>query len=597
MPKSIIDIDVNDEQFKKFLELYDQFQSKLEDVPESWSKVNKESKAAFDIIGAAMLAQNALLVHSLKGQKDLGNESERTATAWERLSRSTRNVADHIVGGAKALLRWTSAATIVSGLLGAGSLFGIDRLGHGVAAGRRSSQGMGVSFGQQKSFDLNFGRFVDAGSVLGSVSTGLFDVTSPEYLALLKAGISPQMLARGNAADIGAELLKKIPQTFGNVPSNQRGLLANTLGFGQLGIGGEEINRYLAASPEEREKQQRSYRENAQGLDLTGGQQRAWTDLVTQLHRAGQVIENTFVKGLTPLLPGIEKLSEGFANAVKVFLGSEVVKKGMDLLGQGLDWLGKYMASPAFMKDVEDFAKAIGKMASAVVSALRYFSLIPGAESDARAAGKTEDGRWRADIPHDNSRSYGSGIPMGPGDGPDPTTGASPRWKPKKTWFDRWIEGSDNDNASVPEGLLNRVRYAETGDNPNQTSPKGAQGPYQFMPKTWEQYGKGGDPFDPKDSRGAAKWYLEDLTKQFSGDMRKAVAAYNWGPGNVERDVKQHGDDWEGHLPKETKDYLAKVLGGAPSSVRDQVPKPRPSITVNNNTGGSAVITGSQVAI
>ncbi len=77
--------------------------------------------------------------------------------------------------------------------------------------------------------------------------------------------------------------------------------------------------------------------------------------------------------------------------------------------------------------------------------------------------------------------------------------------------------------------------------------------------------------------------YLHDLILKFHGDMAKAVAAYNWGPGNVDRDIQRHGAAWKSYLPTETKDYLKKVL-------------PAVIVTINNNTGGSAVATINQVA-
>lgn len=605
--KPIIDIDVNDEQFKSFLDLYDQFHTSLQEIPEDWAKVGKESKSAFNAIGAAMLAQNTLLTKNLRGQREFNEEARKSALSWEKLSQHTKAAAGHIVDATKSLVRWTGAATIVSGLLGAGSLFGIDRLGHAVTAGRRSSAGLGVSYGQQQAFGLNFGRYADPGSVLGSVSTGLFDVTSPEYLALLRAGVSPKQLEGGNAADIGASLLEKIPKLFGNVPANQRGLLANTYGFSQLGIGPEAINRYLAASPEERAKQQREYRGNASDLDLTKGQQRAWNDLTTMLDRAGKMIENTFVTGLAPLAPGLEKLSDGVSIAFKAFLGSDAFKEWITKAGDGLKWLGTYLSSPEFKKDAEDFAKALGDLASAIVKTVRFISSFtrhfiedeypPAAPGAPRPPLESPDG---GDIyPPSKKRSFWDGAlrpwPFYGLDKPMPVP------TPPKTLdfgnlpLKRVSFANDNAVGALPQGLLARIAYAESGFNPNAVSPKGAQGMFQFMPGTAKQYGVT-NPFDPAESARGASDYLMDLLKQFKGGLRKSVAAYNWGPGNVDKDVREHGEDWESHIPAETRNYLAKVLGGGAMPARDQVPRARPEITINNNTGGSATLTGSQVA-
>lgn len=80
--------------------------------------------------------------------------------------------------------------------------------------------------------------------------------------------------------------------------------------------------------------------------------------------------------------------------------------------------------------------------------------------------------------------------------------------------------------------LLDAVRRVESNGNPNAVSPAGAQGPYQFMPATAASVGVA-NPFDETQARAGAAKYLGQLYQQFGGDARKAVAAYNAGPGTV----------------------------------------------------------------
>jgi soluble lytic murein transglycosylase-like protein len=117
------------------------------------------------------------------------------------------------------------------------------------------------------------------------------------------------------------------------------------------------------------------------------------------------------------------------------------------------------------------------------------------------------------------------------------------------------------DQFGLPPGLLASTRRAESGGNDRAVSPVGAAGPFQFMAGTAARYGIT-DRFDlDQSSRGAAH-YFHDLLTMFGGDVAKAVAAYNWGEGNVQRTVRQFGAAWAQHLPAETTTYLGRVLGG-----------------------------------
>ncbi|QII37515.1 lytic transglycosylase domain-containing protein [Rouxiella badensis] len=111
----------------------------------------------------------------------------------------------------------------------------------------------------------------------------------------------------------------------------------------------------------------------------------------------------------------------------------------------------------------------------------------------------------------------------------------------------------------LPQGTLNNVYQAESAGGKHMFSPAGAEGPFQFMPTTGQQYGLNNraDRMDTGKSADAAARYLSDLLKQFGGDMKKAIAAYNWGPGRV----SSLGLDY---APKETRDYLNRVMPGLP---------------------------------
>lgn len=104
----------------------------------------------------------------------------------------------------------------------------------------------------------------------------------------------------------------------------------------------------------------------------------------------------------------------------------------------------------------------------------------------------------------------------------------------------------------LPNFLLVEIARAESQFNPNAVSNKGAQGIMQIVPK-WHP---GIDPFNPERAIMYAGNYIRSLYNK-TGSWRGALAAYNWGIGNLTK----FGFD---KMPKETSDYIAKISGKLP---------------------------------
>ena len=132
-----------------------------------------------------------------------------------------------------------------------------------------------------------------------------------------------------------------------------------------------------------------------------------------------------------------------------------------------------------------------------------------------------------------------------------------------------WIVG-EIERRNLPMELA-LIPIVESTFNPNAYSPKHAVGLWQFIGPTAKSFGLQQDWWydgrrDPRASTVAALDFLEQLHLEFDNNWLLALAAYNTGPGNVNRAIrranvtKETADFWSLPLAKETKAHVPKIL-------------------------------------
>lgn len=119
----------------------------------------------------------------------------------------------------------------------------------------------------------------------------------------------------------------------------------------------------------------------------------------------------------------------------------------------------------------------------------------------------------------------------------------------------------------APPSLVKAVMQVESGGKADAVSPKGARGPMQLMPGTAKQLGV--DINDPQENIHGGSRYLQQMINKY-GKKDIALAAYNWGPGNIDKAIRQLKADgkrvtWSNimqavKVPMETRLYVNKVL-------------------------------------
>ena len=140
-----------------------------------------------------------------------------------------------------------------------------------------------------------------------------------------------------------------------------------------------------------------------------------------------------------------------------------------------------------------------------------------------------------------------------------------------KKWAKPYFEMMDE--VLAQHGIPKEMKYLaviESGLKFNAISWAGACGPWAFMPAAAQQYGlsirRGNDErLDYVKSTHAAARLLTDLYQKY-GDWLLVLAAYNGGPGNVDKAIRRGGgskDFWaiQYHLPNESMNHVKKFIG------------------------------------
>jgi membrane-bound lytic murein transglycosylase D len=159
-------------------------------------------------------------------------------------------------------------------------------------------------------------------------------------------------------------------------------------------------------------------------------------------------------------------------------------------------------------------------------------------------------------------------------------------------WLKRYVQYKDLmlpilNQYDLPEELI-VVSMIESGFDPKAVSKAKAVGLWQFMYLTGKQYGLNRNWYiderqDPIKSTHAAAKYFQDLYNEFE-DWYLVLAAYNTGPGRLNRALKLHetSDYWQLYsLPKDTKNYIPYYLSSAiilqnPEKYGFKIPKSNP---------------------
>jgi predicted flap endonuclease-1-like 5' DNA nuclease len=553
--KSIIEIDVNDEAFKAFVKSFDKYKEAVKELPEDWDKsstiladfaeslehateeVEKQRDAMSESDKAAERA-------AAKRKKEQEDARKRQQQQIRESAKAAQDLSKMLIGGALKFAEILGVGGVLGGLLGGGGLFGFDRLADRFGDARKQSMGLGVNPGQLQAAKINFQPYLaDAGSTLDKIAEAKMDPVGRSYLT--RMGLNPD----APAASLLPQIIERSRKLYDQgVRSPQ---LLEASGVGRF-IDRQEYMTIGAEKKPYLEEALGAYKKESDN-GIGDDTYRTFQQFSVSMHRAAQDTENVLGHTLVGLAPDLQDLSKTIVGVIKDLDSSGVLKDLIKDLGDVIKSFAADLKSKEFKDGVKEFIQDIPILAGKIHDALAWFGLIPKGPGD-KVGGLTQDQIKKDAETKKNNLDSILGLAQQGGSG---IGGA--------------VISAAADAYHVSRQLLDSIWAAESSRGKNKhASSAGAQGDFQFMPATARQYGI--NPLDPAQAAQGAAHMLADLLKKYHGDAVKATAAYNWGPGNVDKAIRKYHENWLAHAPRETQKYVAKTAGV--------------TIKVNNNTGG-----------
>lgn len=597
--KSVIDIDVNDQQFKQFYELYKGFSSNLEEMPESWKALNEASGKAQDSMIAAFAAIDSRLAHISGGvqdmnkhlrdskalQKQFGDLTGSSESAMKRLAHASKGVRDTLFGIGGFL---TKMGVLGLGVF-TGATFGLDKLAQSAVGTQRTARGLGMTPGQLKAFQTDFGlRYMDEGT-LGNVVNARSDLVGSMWMRRALGGVSSDKLNGMDPGELGAQLAIKAHDWWVSHPDNQRNpTFYQPSGLQQSGISFDLARQYGNTDRAELLLALTQYRKDSQGLNIGNKQLNGLYAFERQLKLAGADLETYLSRKLSALGPHLGSFITTLEKDGKKLLDEVLTPKNLDALGHGLDEIASYLGSKDFLDTMKSAGHAVMVLSEDLVNAAAFIAkLFPDAGIGTKNNPATKDdfslnyflgshtlGKWAAEkaaainggITPLAARQKGSALDhlyasYARMNGYDPDTGKPVlAYDPKAA---AKLEASLAAQFNLPAGLQDAVIKKESNYNPLAYSSAGAMGIAQFTPATAARYGVN-DPYNWQQALVGQAKDLDYLSKKYHHDLAKTLAAYNAGEGSVAKAVqaaRKNGGNFLAYMPKpgETTPYVYDI--------------------------------------
>nr|GAT44055.1 predicted protein [Mycena chlorophos] len=615
--KPIIEIDVNDEQFKSFYEHYKEFHEKLEEMPDDWKAIHEASAAALGAMAdhsniliqhyREATDQNNELVKQLKEAKEAQRQFALTTgesgTVMKKLGLEAKELKETLFSVGSFLTKL--------GVLGLGALtgafFGMDKLAEAATGGQRQARGLGMTTGQLNAFKVDFGtRYADE-SVLQGVADARSDLT--KQWALQRAtGLNQSQIQSMDLGELTGKLMLRAHDIWQNTPANQRNeqLFAAT-GLEQSGVSFDQYRQMGNTSRKELTDALGQYMTDRNTLGFSDASTDKLYVFQRDLDLAGKSLQSHLIDRLSVLGPSMGDFTKRLEKDGEKLLDEVLTPENLGKLEKGLNDLTTYLGGKSFQKDLEEaghdiqvFAHAIDGMAKYLDQKFPQIGLGNGDEEKKPAWIKALDfgQSMEEDVDHGDTLwgkyVHFMGASLGETFLPSDQDALTPSQASLRAMKPHMISKADvtayakqlGQQYGLPWELLTATIQRESDFNANAIGVErdkagnvtkiGGVGLAQINPDMAAKLGVK-DLLDWKQSmEGEARMY-KSLQAELGGNMDEMIAGYNTGGPNVRAAIakaQEKGGAWSAYLLPETQKHMAAVK----QYLDDQMPSKQPAM-------------------
>lgn len=343
--KSIIDIQINDEQFQKFLELFREYESKVKESIDSWKNLDEAMTGITTNFSKTVQSTdmiNSGLKEAGKAQKDLHMQTNKSTGSMDKLAKSARSVKDSLFGVGKFLMK-LGGFSLGGGMLG---LFGLDKLANDAMNRQRESRGLGMTTGGPSAFRTEMQRYVDVNALLSQTARIPYNAMIANFGNIM--GLSAGKLIGESNTQRGLDIINQARKNWLRDRSNPMAeSLPATQAAERFGLDLDTLRR-LGNTPEsELKKRESRIFTDSKAMSITDKTAEEMSRLAIQLKRTGLIIETEFMKAASRVAPQIVQLTQAFTKEFVKVLESGELKMWLLRFGQAIKysaeaiiWLG-----------------------------------------------------------------------------------------------------------------------------------------------------------------------------------------------------------------------------------------------------------------